>query len=97
MGNQNSSALPLMAMKEIPTPNADAATITALVKDGGNVVGYQLSNGQTLNKEESVALAKQGGIQGVGISERDGTEYLKSIPDGTENNNLNSLPSVSFT
>jgi hypothetical protein len=94
---ENSSALPLMAMKKIPTPNADAATITALVKDGGTVVGYQLSSGRTLSKEEGVALAKQGGIQGVGISERDGTEYLKSIPDGTENNNLNSLPSVSFT
>jgi hypothetical protein len=94
---QNSSQLAQMSMKEIPTPTANAATITALVKDGGAVVGYQLSNGQTLNKDEGVALARQGGIQGVGISERDGTEYLKSIPDGTENNNLNSLPSVSFT
>jgi len=91
------TALPLMSMKEIPTPNVDAATITALVKDSGKVVGYQLSNGQTLNKEEGVALAKHGGIQGVGISERNGTEYLKSIPDGTESNNLSSLPSVSFT
>lgn len=94
---QTSSALPLMSMKEIPTPTANAATITGLVKDGGTVVGYQLSNGQTLNKEEGVALAKQGGIQGVGISERDGYEYLKSIPDGTESNNLNNLPSVSVT
>jgi len=90
------SALPLMAMKEIPKPNNNAANITALVKDSGKVVGYQLSDGQTLSKEEGVALAKQGGIQGVGISERDGNEYLKSIPDATEHNNLSSLPSVSF-
>jgi len=91
----NTSALPQMAMKEIPEPNSNAATITALVKDSGTVVGYQLSNGQTINKQEGVALARQGGILGVGIAERDGTEYLKSIPDGTEDNNLNSLPSIS--
>jgi hypothetical protein len=83
-----------MAMKEIPTPNANAATITGLVKEGGAIVGYQLSDGQTLTKEEGVTLAKQGGIQGVGISERDGTEYLKSIPDNTEGNNLSNLPSI---
>ena len=91
------SGLPLTAMKEIPVPNSNAAEITALVKESGKVVGYQLSNGQTLNKNEAVALARQGGIQGVGISERDGNEYLKSIPDDTESNNLNNLPSVSFT
>ena len=93
----NNTALPLMAMKEIPEPHSNAATITALVKDGGAVVGYQLSNGQTLSKDEGVALAKQGGIFGVGISERDGTEYLKSVPDDTESNNLSNLPSVSAT
>lgn len=91
----NNSDLAKMAMKEIPTPNNNAATITALVKDSGTVVGYQLSNGQTVNKEQGVALARQGGINGVGIAERDGTEYLKSVPDGTESNNLNSLPSIS--
>jgi len=95
VNNQNASALPMMAMKEIPEPNSNAANITALVKDSGKVVGYQLSNGQTVGKDEGVALAKQGGIQGVGVSERYGNEYLKSIPDGTESNNLSSLPSVS--
>ena len=85
----------MMAMKEIPQPNSNAASITALVKDSGKVVGYQLSNGQAVSKEQGVALAKQGGIQGVGVSERNGNEYLKSIPDGTDSNNLSSLPSVS--
>jgi hypothetical protein len=93
--NHNLSALPLMAMKEIPEPNQNAAEITALVKESGKVTGYQLSNGQVLGKEEGVALAKQGGIKGVGISERNGNEYLKSIPDGTESNNLSNLPSIS--
>jgi len=92
--NHDLSVLPLMAMKEIPDPNHNAAEITALVKAGGKVTGYQLSNGHIVNKEEGVALARQGGIIGVGISERNGTEYLKSIPDGTEGNNLSNLPSV---
>ena len=77
------------------TSNADAQRITALKKDGGRVTGYQLSDGRIIEKAEAVMLAKQGGIQGVGISNRNGNEYLKSIPDGTENNNLSNLPSVS--
>jgi len=91
----DASALPLMAMKEIPQPNANAVEIAALVKESGRVVGYQLSNGRIVDKEEGVALARQGGIRGVGISERDGGEYLKSVPDGTEGNNLNNLPAIS--
>jgi len=94
--NMDISALPLMAMKEIPVPNPNAAEITALVKESGKVTGYQLSTGQVLDKESGVALAKHGGIKGVGISERNGNEYLKSIPDGTENNNLSNLPSISM-
>lgn len=93
--NASNAALPLMAMKEIPEAHGNAAEISALVKDGGKVTGYQLSDGQILSKEEAVTMAKQGGIKGVGISERDGSEYLKSIPDSTENNNLSRLPTVS--
>lgn len=89
--------LPMNAMSEIPEPRPDAQSIKALVKEGGHVVGYQLENGQTLSKEEGVELARQGGIRGVGISSRNGNEYLKSLPDGTENNNLANLPSVSHS
>ena len=35
-----------------------------------------------------------GDIQGVGVAHRKDSEYLKSLPDGTENNNLSNLPSV---
>ena len=90
----NNSILPMNTLKEIPTPNADAATITALVKSSGKVTGYQLSNGQKLSKSEAVNLARQGGIAGVGISSRKGNEYLKSLPDQSDNNNLGHLPSV---
>ncbi|MCL2621139.1 MAG: DUF3892 domain-containing protein [Defluviitaleaceae bacterium] len=87
------AALPKMAM-EIPEARADAVEITALVKDEGRVSGYQLSSGLVLDKSEAVSLARQGGIKGVGISERSGNEYLKSIPDGTDSNNLGNLPSI---
>jgi len=92
--NAKNSTLPLMALDSIPIPNAGAQNITGLVKQSGRVTGYQLSNGQTLSKQDAVSLAKQGGIAGVGIAHRGGTEYLKSLPDGTEANNLSSLPSV---
>lgn len=88
------NTLPMNALKEIPTPKPGAQRIVALIKSGGRVTGYQLSDGRMLSKEAGVALARQGGIQGVGISSRKGSEYLKSIPDGTENNNLSSLPTV---
>ena len=89
------SALPMNALSQIPTPAENAQHITALKKDGGHVTGYQLSDGRMLDKQEAVMLAKQGGIAGVGISHRNGNEYLKSLPDNTENNNLRNLPSVS--
>ena len=88
------TTLPLLAMKEIPTPRPDAQRIVALVKKGGRVEGYQLSDGRIVSKAQGVAIARQGGILGVGISSRKGSEYLKSLPDGTENNNLSSLPTV---
>jgi hypothetical protein len=95
MTDNKNTKLPINALNEIPTPNADAQRITALKKDGGHVTGYQLSDGRIIGKPEAVMLAKQGGIQGVGISNRNGNEYLKSIPDETENNNLSNLPSIS--
>ena len=88
------SKLPMMALTDIPQPNADAKQITALVKEEGRITGYQLSDGRVLNKEDGVQLAKQGGIRGVGVATRNGTEYLKSLPDEDEGNNLGNLPSV---
>lgn len=89
------SKLPMQTLKDIPQPNVDAKQITALVKEGGRITGYQLSDGKVLSKEEGVQLAKQGGIRGVGVATRNGNEYLKSLPDENEGNNLSNLPSIS--
>ena len=89
------SQLAYAALDDIPTPKSDAKEIVGLVKSSGRITGYQLSDGSTISKEEGVSMAKAGDIQGVGIAHRKDTEYLKALPDGKENNNLGSLPSVS--
>ena len=93
--NINMSSLPLNTFSEIPNPKPDAQRITGLVKQRGRITGYQLSDGRILDKREGISLAREGGIRGVGISERKGSEYLKSLPDDSEANNLGSLPTVS--
>ena len=87
--------LPLMALENIPTPDPNAKQITGLVKESGKIVGYQLSDGNVLDKAHGISLAKSGGIKGVGIAKRNSNEYLKSLPDGNENNNLGNLPTIS--
>lgn len=90
----NISKLPMNAMEDVPDAKNSAKSIVALVKDKGRVSGYKLSDGSILSKEEGVKLAKEGGIHGVGVAKRNGSEYLKSLPDESENNNLGNLPSV---
>ncbi len=82
------------ALDEVPQPKSDAKEITGLLKTGGKITGYQLSDGATISKEEGIAMAKAGEIRGVGVAHRKDTEYLKSLPDSSENNNLSSLPTV---
>ncbi|HHV51490.1 MAG TPA: DUF3892 domain-containing protein [Candidatus Avimonas sp.] len=93
--NMNMTNLPMQTLKDIPQPKSDAKSIVALVKENGRTTGYQLSDGRIVDKQQGVQLAKQGEIKGVGIGVRNGNEYLKSLPDDSENNNLGSLPSIS--
>lgn len=87
--------LPYAALDDIPTPKSDAKEIVGLVKSSGRISGYQLSDGSTVSKEQGVSMAKAGDIKGVGIAHRKDNEYLKSLPDGTEENNLGNLPAIS--
>ena len=82
-------------LDQIPQANANAKRIIGLVKEGGRITGYQLSDETFVSKPEAVSMAKQGQIAGVGIAHRGDTEYLKAMPDGSESNNLGNLPSVS--
>ncbi|MDR0821835.1 MAG: DUF3892 domain-containing protein [Oscillospiraceae bacterium] len=89
-----SSASPLNTFSEIPTQKPGAKPITGLQKQAGKVVGYQLSDGQIVEKTAAIQMARQGAIAGVGIATRSGTEYLKSLPDQSGTNNLTNLPTV---
>ena len=93
--NYEQLSLAKNTLDQIPTPAPDAKSITALVKESGKVTGYQLSDNTVLDKAQAVALARQGGIKGVGIAHRGDTEYLKTVPDGSDSNNLSNLSAVS--
>ena len=82
-------------LDQIPEANANAKRIIGLVKEGGRITGYQLSDNTVVEKQQAVNMAKQGQIAGVGIAHRGDTEYLKAIPNGSENDNLGNLPSIS--
>ena len=82
-------------LDQIPQANSNAKRIVGLVKEGGRITGYQLSDNSVVQKPQAVEMAKQGRIASVGIAHRGDTEYLKSIPDGSENNNLSNLPAIS--
>ena len=82
-------------LDQIPQPNSNAKRIIGLVKTSGKITGYQLSDNSFVEKQQAVNMAKQGQIAGVGIAHRGDKEYLKSIPDGSDNNNLGNLPTVS--
>ena len=92
--NEMRSQLPYAALDEVPDAKSDAKEIVGLVKSSGRISGYQLSDGSTVSKEQGVSMAKAGEIKGVGIAHRKDSEYLKSLPDGTEKNNLGNLPSI---
>ncbi len=83
------------ALDEIPKANSNAKRIVGLVKESGKITGYKLSDESFVAKPQAVQMAKQGEIKGVGVAHRGDTEYLKSIPDGSENNNLGNLPAIS--
>mgnify|MGYP003508334162 CR=1 FL=1 len=82
-------------LDSIPKANDNAKRIVGLVKESGRVVGYKLSDESIVKKTEAVSMAKQGLISNVAIAHRGDNEYLKSIPNSNENDNLGNLPSTS--
>lgn len=82
-------------LDQIPQAKNNAKRIIGLLKEGGRITGYQLSDDTIVSKQDAVNMAKQRQIAAVGIAHRGNTEYLKSIPNGSENDNLGNLPAVS--
>lgn len=82
-------------LDSIPKSKADAKHITGLIKQNGRVTGYHLSDNTNIDKQTAVSMAKRGEIANVGIAHRKNQEYLKSIPNSSENDNLSNLPTFS--
>lgn len=82
-------------LDQIPQAGPNAKHIVGLIKEGGRITGYKLSDETSVSKPEAVSMAKQAQIEGIGIAHRGNAEYLKFIPSGSENDNLGNLPSVS--
>lgn len=76
--------------------NNQANSIVAVGKDDDNeIVSCKLDNGEILSREQAISMAKEGGIKGVSVStSRKGEEYLRSLPDDDESNNLKNLPDI---
>lgn len=93
MGNE--SNIPLTGVQFESQSNINKQSIKAVIKKSGEITGYELSNGEQITKERGVELAKAGSISGVSVStSRKGEEYLRSLPDQDESNNLSSLPII---
>ena len=95
--NESTNSRPNIAGTNTYTPNPapDALSIVGLVKSGGKVIGYQLSDGRNVSRDEGVDLARQNKIRGVAVAAKGETQYLRGLPDSNEDNNLGNLPSVS--
>lgn len=75
---------------------ANAEQITKLIKSGGEVVGYELESGKHISVEQAIGMARNNQLKHVGVStSKDGSEYIRSLADGDESNNLGNLPSIS--
>lgn len=91
----NKSKIPLTGVQFESQSNINKQSIKAVIKNSGEITGYELSNGEQITKERGVELAKAGSISGVSVStSRKGEEYLRSLPDQDESNNLSSLPVI---
>ena len=93
--NKKSADFVKNTLDQIPTPKENAKEVVGLVKESGKVTGYTVSDDTVVSRQDGVNMAKSGRISGVGIAHNGDTEYLKSIPNGSENDNLGNLPSIS--
>lgn len=94
----NTNNLPLQTFETISnaSTNSNSCQITAQIKQGGNVIGYSLSNGQDVDLQTAVQMTKNNEIANVGVATNQGVEYLRSLPDNDESNNLSNLPTKSI-
>lgn len=59
----------------------------------GDITDVMLENGSVYSIKEAIMMARDGLIEGVNVSRaKNGREYLRSNPNGSEGDNLDNLP-----
>jgi hypothetical protein len=59
----------------------------------GDITDIMLENGNVYSINEAVMMAKDGVIEGVNVGRaKNGREYLRSNPNGNEDDNLDNMP-----
>jgi hypothetical protein len=73
----------------------DQSRIVKVKKNtSGDITDVMLENGNVFSINEAIMMAKDNKIEGVNVSvSKSGREYLRSNPNGTDSDNLDSLPS----
>lgn len=67
-------------------------TIVAVRMNGSDVSQYKLSDGTIVDEQAAVLMVRNDEIQNCIVSNRNDVEYIRSLPDGDPNNNLQNLP-----
>lgn len=59
----------------------------------GDITDVMLENGNVYSINEAIMMARDGLIEGVNVGRaKNGREFLRSDPNGTEKDNLDNLP-----
>lgn len=59
----------------------------------GDITDVMLENGNVYSIDEAIMMAKDNIIEGVNVSgSKNGREYLRSNPNGSNEDNLDNLP-----
>jgi len=61
--------------------------------EDGDITAVMLDNGKVCEIEEAIQMARNGQIYGVIVGRaKNGREYLRSVPNGNPDDNLDNLP-----
>lgn len=67
--------------------------VVAVRKDGdGDLCGFKMNDGSTYDFEGAKNLIHEGKLDLICTTGNNGTEVIRSYPDGDESNNLSNLP-----
>lgn len=70
-----------------------AEIIKVRKNNDGDITDVMLDNGNIYSINEAIIMAKDGLLKGVNLGQaKNGREFLKSDPNGTEKDNLDNLP-----